>query len=209
MDREPSGRRGGRRRANGPVGINAWLFADVLLGLMILFLVSTPGVPVAALLGPQTPTATPTATPTPTPTPTATPTATPTLTPTVTPTPTATPTVTPTPTPLPCQTTVTLNEKDFSVPPATAGGIPSDAALAQAFQPYAGSIAGIVLTFAHAPTIPEGRALATQVNDRLRAILPAMFTTTSITKPLGWIDLDPTATGQVDFNTFFILNHCR
>lgn len=203
-----------RRWRADPLGIVGWLFADLLLGLTALFMVSTSGMPVEALVGPPTPTVTPTPTATPTPTvaPTATPTSTPTLTPTATPTvtPTATATATPTSTPTPpaCHPTVLLVEHDFSVGHAPGGGIPADDALRQAFAPYQGQIAGIVLTFVHAQTIADGHDLADQVNGRLRAILPSMFTGTSITKPLGWLDFDPSATGQVDFNAFFISNRC-
>lgn len=84
----------GRGKRRDTILISGWVYADLLLGLMILFLASTKGVDPRALTPTVPPTATPTATLTPSPRP-----PTHTLTPTRTPVSTATPTPTPSPTP--------------------------------------------------------------------------------------------------------------
>lgn len=169
------------------MGLSGWLFADLLLGIAMLFLASTPGAPLRLTPVPTvtpTPTATPTATATTTPAPTNTPSAT--LTPTATPT--LTPTSTPTLTPTPAQV---LDQQAFKM----GGEASDDAALFKVdadkllrgnaaareqereriraylhliFDPLVGKRkAGFVLTFGTSPDGAEGNQLALEVNKLL------------------------------------------
>ena len=99
-----------RTNRRDTVLISGWVYADLLLGLMILFLVSTKGVDPVTLVPTMTPTPTATSTPTVSPSPTRTATRLPVLTstPTGTLSPSSTPVPTDTPTPTATPTTVVV-----------------------------------------------------------------------------------------------------
>jgi hypothetical protein len=157
-----------------------WLFADLLLGLAVLFIAS-----LSPVQRKPTPTPTFTATGTLTSTPTVTSTAT--LTTTATPTRTFTPTRIPTPTrlpesldPVPFESTVRVNVNSLLSTQAAQKEREQTRlkeVLRQIVSPFADKRAGFVLTFGAAdpahPTI--GNQVADQVNQVLRASSPAMF----------------------------------
>lgn len=156
------------------VAIAGWLFADLLLGLMMLSIASMSGVQVFPTPTPTLPggialTRGPTPTPSPTPTRT------------FTPTPTATPTITATPLPFglnstPFIVTITADISAFTCPtpgasPAVLPRVQAERArirdqLNQSLQPLAGRSAGFILTFATAPTQNPclGNVIAEEVN---------------------------------------------
>lgn len=117
----------------------------------------------------------PTTTPTPTPAPLP-------IIPTTTPTHTPSPTPSPTPglSPTPCTRTVLLEKHEVSVDAGPSGGPPSDDALRQAFSPFLGRRAGLLLTFGRGPSPESGKALALMINRRLGELLPEMFDADSI-----------------------------
>jgi hypothetical protein len=204
--------------------LGGWLFADLMLALMVLFLASnTVTGPIAAL---STSTATETASPTVTATPTATPSATSTstktpvsgrtatfthtATPTRTSTPTATATFTatrtPSPTSIPCQLTLVLLKHALTVTGSGNGNGPSAAQLRKAFAPFHGQRLGLLLTFGHAPDPDQGETLASTVNKQLAALLPDLFTPATIRESYHYIDT--ANTGPVDFNAYFFARSC-
>jgi hypothetical protein len=158
-----------RRVRNDPLGQAGWLFADLLLGLaMLYFAVGTSAAPPI---------------PPPTPTPTATPLPVPTATPGPTDTPVPTPTPTPTPVP-PARTcldqqvvrrTVRFNAGALDAPTTRDAALTDlQNALAAAFAPEiaAGRAAGVVLTFggARGVTPERGNQYAAYVNRALRTV---------------------------------------
>lgn len=177
------------------MGLSGWLFADLLLGIAMLFLASTPGAPLRITPVPTvtpTLTSTPTATATTTPTATATTTPAPTKTPSAALTPTATPTLTPTSTPTLTPTPAqVLDQQAFRMGSEAS----DDAALFKVdadkllkgnaaareqereriraylhgvFDPLVGKRkAGFVLTFGTSPDGAEGNQLALEVNKLL------------------------------------------
>jgi hypothetical protein len=204
--------------------LGGWLFADLMLALMVLFLASnTVTGPIAPL---STSTATETASPTVTATPTASFTATPTstntpvagrtatftvtATPTRTNTPTATATSTatrtPSPTSVPCQLTLVLRKHAFTVAGSGDGNGPSAAQLRKAFAPFHGQRLGLLLTFGHEPEPAQGETLASTVNKQLAALLPDLFTPATIRESYHYIDTENT--GSVDFNAYFFASSC-
>jgi hypothetical protein len=200
--------------------LGGWLFADLMLALMVLFLASN------TVTGPIAPLATSTATATPSPTVTATPTATltdtgtpitgrtatftPTSTPTHTNTPTATATFTatrtPSPTSIPCQLTLVLRKHAFTVAGSGNGNGPSASQLRKAFAPFHGQRLGLLLTFGHESEPAQGEALASSVNKQLASLLPDLFTPATIRESYHYIDTaNP---GSVDFNAYFFAGSC-
>lgn len=165
------------------VSVAGWLFADLLLGLSMIFLVSN------TQSAPLTPTPTVTSAPTTAgtlvPWLTLTPTPTPAATLTPTPTPTPTPTLTPTPIPPPSLNRYPVSHLIRADPAALLTGNASAKSaeinriqeqIRQLFGAYDGSSrAGIVLAFGTANTYSEGNDLARQVNRSLRDTLPGVF----------------------------------
>jgi hypothetical protein len=157
---------------------------------------------VAAHVRTATPTAT--ATPTSTLTPTSTPTPTDTPTPSRTPTPSATPTAA-------CVRTVVLVKHTYQAPNSTSGGapdLPTVDQLQQVFGGITGEQAGLVLTYVHAPGVGQGQNLAAQVDQRLRAANPAVFTANTIFDDFDYVDQNPSDFGAAEFEIFFISNAC-
>jgi len=150
-----------------------WLFADLMVALVFVFLGSAPG------SDPEIASVTPTTlgtgtvistTPTPAPTPTLTTTPTPTLTPT--PTPTLTPTPTPTVTATLCVPQYAVEKFIVVVPGAPGGGDPSDQQISDALAPFKGRQAGLVLAFGFAPRalLDSAIHLAARTNSRLQSL---------------------------------------
>jgi hypothetical protein len=204
--------------------LGGWLFADLMLALMVLFLASnTVTGPIAALsTSTATETPSPTVTSTPTPSPSATPTRTDTpfkgrtatFTPSATPTGTSTPTATatstatrtPSPTSIPCQLTLVLRKHALTVAGSANGNGPSAAQLRKAFAPFHGQRLGLLLTFGHAPQPAQGETLASTVNKQLATLLPDLFTPATIRESYHFIDT--ANTGSVDFNAYFFASSC-
>lgn len=134
--------------------LSGWLFADLLLGLTMIFLVAAP----PNKITPPRPTPTPTATVTPTWTPVPPPTATS----TPTPPPTATPTIIPSPTP------VVLEQESEEI------YLTNDndkekirVQLRPQLQPYQGRRAGFVLIFGFSSNPSTAKSLAVRVDEIL------------------------------------------
>ena len=219
------------------VSLAGWLFADLLLGLALIFLLSgTADVgrqhsPEAGLAGvpPVASTEEPTSTSTPTPGPTATPTLTPT--PTETSTPTATPTATPTPTPVPTVSPtpeVGLSQKnvpcEFYVNPDQLLNSGSQDAVViseirKCYQTRFGRVhAGIVLTFGFSHVLSEGESLSRRVNALLPQALPDMFIApdptepdkfATVTRDFFWNTTADRPRGTILMETYFIIEGTR
>lgn len=157
--------------------LGGWLFADLLLGALLIFLVSLPGMPRGALEA--------TATPTP-----------------------VLARATPTPT---CERSVALVKQEFDAPNSGSGQgltVPTVAQLHDVFAAYSGQVAGLVLTYVHAPNPGQGQQLAPIVDEHLRQALPAVFPANAIYEPLDYIDRNPAAFGEVHFQVYFVSKPC-
>jgi cytoskeletal protein RodZ len=205
--------RGGRWQMADTVSLSGWVLADVLLGLLLVFLVSvrgaapptptpTPTARSTGIAAAVSPTATPTATPTVTPTATATATATPTPTPTPTPTATATATATP----KPCAPTARLEDEEVTAAAGPGGSDPTQAELRAKFQPFVGKQVGLLYAYGHARTTGEGIELARRTIAVLQSLFPDMFPPEAILKPLR---NDPIAVGAVSFEVYLLDTACR
>lgn len=171
------------------IALGGWLFADLMLGLaMLFFAANTQGMP-------STPTATPTASAILTPTNTATVVASPTATRSPTPTPTVT-----------CQPMVILKKHELRTSAGPGGSDPPAQQLKATFQEFAGQRAGLLLTFGHAATPRGGEELAARVNAVLRAELPRMFGSGTIMESFHY--LEGASTGAVDFHAYFFSTAC-
>ncbi len=218
-------------RLRDTVSLSGWIYADLLLGLMMLFLVSMRGA-TPDQLQPATHTPTPTATYTLTPTPTPSPTAMATVTPakagagTRMPTPTLVPTFTPVPTATstPKAYIVGLSQTPFAVTlrinPALISdvmvGRPQARATAQAqlrtqirycFARIRGQ-AGMVLAFGNNPAPSVGERLAELATGLLNQEYPDLFPQeegrrTAI-RNYHHITTDPKLNGVIDLDVFFI-----
>lgn len=209
------------------IHLAGWLFADLLLGLAMLFITSMVGLP------PPTPGAVPpTATYTPTSTPTATRTATPTFTPTSVPrigTPgggqpsSPTPTLTPTPTPgyglnsTPYKVTFRVNP---ALVPAFAANSTSPSGnqaraqiedqLHQCFDKFQNRAqAGIVLTFGGNADVETGNKLARLTTESMRKLFPNMFKPAdrsdgTVYKDMHAAEPHPFVNGTVETEIYFI-----
>ena len=123
--------------------------------------------------------------------------------------PTPVPSVTPSPTPT-CATSVVLKKHELSLPVGPeADGLPGDANLQGAFQQFNGQVAGIVLTFVHAPTPDDGQSLSARVNDHLRRLFPTMFPT-GVTIMENFFSQDAVLAhrGSVDFHVYLLTPVC-
>lgn len=212
------------------VSLSGWVYADLLLGLMVLFLVSMRGVSPEQLVPPSpTPTATATATLTPTatrsPVPTLSSSPSPTSTSTATRTQTPTPTATQTPTPTmtlqafvvglnPTPYRVTLRVSPALIPGIIAGR--SDVlATAQAqlrkqlsycFRSMKGQ-AGMVLAFGSNPDPNVGNRLAAIVTSLLREEYKELFArerAEAVMRDYHTITSNPAENGLIELEVFFI-----
>lgn len=218
-------------RLRDTVSLSGWIYADLLLGLMVLFLVSTRGATPEQLVPPSTATPTPTTTLTataslsasltPTPTNTATPTRTPT--PTATRTPTSTATRTPTLTITPQAFVVGLNPTPYRVTlrvspsliPGIMAGKADARATAQAqlrrqmhycFANMRGQ-AGMVLTFGSNPDPNIGNRLAALANALLREEYEDLFArqrAEAVMRDYHTITTNPAQNGVIELEVFFI-----
>lgn len=205
------------------IALSGWIYADLLLGLMILFLVSTKGATPDQLTPTPTPTATYTATllPTSTRTRAANDTATPTPTPTrtLTPTSTLTPTPTSTSTSTPGAFAVGLSQTPFTITlrinqdliSAIAADRPDARASAQAqlrtqiracFSQMQGQ-AGMVLAFGANPIPATGTKLAALATELLKQEYRGIFGQSAV-RNYHTISSDPYVNGTIDLEVFFI-----
>ncbi len=215
-------------RLRDTVSLSGWIYADLLLGLMVLFLVSMRGVTPDQLRSP-TDTPTPTAvyllTSTPTPSPTTTTSTTPTRTSTSTRTPTATPTLTLTATSTPKAYMIGLAPTPFEVTlrikpdliPAIVAGRPEAKSTAEAqlrpqirycFAQVRGQ-AGLVLAFGHNPTPAVGEELAklaTSLLTEYSELFPQEEGRIALIR--NYHDIrsrsDPRLNGRIDLEVFFL-----
>lgn len=185
------------------MSLAGWLFADLLLGLAMLFFVfNTVG---------TKPTPPPRATYTPLPTYTPAPTYTPrpTYTPlrqepprrTYTPLPTYTPAPTYTPLPTPQHEGVEQVAEIFTL----VDGRDKGEQIRELFSPYVGERrAGFVLIFGNAPTIEGGNTLAREVERLLPAVVPEVFGDAGM-KALHYLRADGSREGEVDLEIYFLV----
>jgi hypothetical protein len=171
-------------RERSLVAFAGWLFADLMLVIMLVAMGGQPETPEAV------------ATPSP-----ATPSTTPTATPTTTPTPAPAPTPTPTPKPIPIGP-LALDRSPVVVDVSGAPGATTalTAQLTKALAPYHGRRAGFVLTFGWGSNIDSDIAYATTVNTLLGKTLPAMFPSGTVLRP--YMDLSHTG-GAAEIQVFF------
>ncbi|HEY7201641.1 MAG TPA: hypothetical protein VIC57_15575 [Candidatus Dormibacteraeota bacterium] len=156
-----------RQLGGGLLGVGGWLFADLLLALSLIFLVSMS---------------------------------------------TFQPPVQGPPTPAPCVHIVEHvedRENDFHVDAGPRGSLPTDDQLRQAFAPYRGHAAGIVLTYVTATRVGTGQTMARAVNQRLAALVPDVMTAQTIPKGLGNEVPSGAGQGSVDFEVYLLVTTCR
>jgi hypothetical protein len=119
----------------------------------------------------------------------------------VSPSPSPSPTPSPTPT---CTTSVALKKYELKGVGPGAGNLPSDDELRNQFTRFSGQAAGLVLTFTHAKSATDGDVLSHQLNDRLRRLFPALFTSLTIMEDFSYTDPDASHTGSVDFDVYLL-----
>lgn len=190
--------------------IAGWLFADLLLGLAMLFLVFNTVGSSAALI----PTPTVTRTPTLLPTTTANVTTPVVLSPTATPQPTRTPTLPPAPT-----EQIGLDTEAYQcVFTLDPDGLYNDrptvisqmrAHFDRCFESKIGTrVAGAVITLGYHSSTNSGYSLATRVNQELAATYPEMFTG-SVMRSFGWYSSSLQQQGlfQIDVYFYSLINN--
>jgi len=204
--------------------IVGWLFADLLLGLMIIFLVAIPGTP-GALVTPErrdptrearilalTQTARALPSPTISRTPLQTPTPSRTPTPSPTPTPSRTPTPSPTPTTIPIRT-LEQRSVEFVFQVAVGPFSRRDRAetnrvreaIRRDLASLKGKKAGFVLTFSRAPQ-RIATELSRTMNELLRETLPDIFTSGTIMRDYIEIDNNNTTQAAITIEVFIYNN---
>jgi hypothetical protein len=190
------------------IGLAGWFFADLLLGMAMLFLVLNTAGSWPKVL----PTNTPTPTLTPIPTSPLTATSTPTITPIPTPEPTSTPntsltlTIEPTPrTGLDMTPVLIQVEAD---PALLITGDPETIYTLQVqinakFKQYQDRRVGLVITLGYHDNVASGVALANQANKVLRSTYPLVFDD-AVMKAFWWSkDINHKA-GVIDFEVYFL-----
>jgi hypothetical protein len=212
--------------------IVGWLFADLLLGLMVIFMVAIPGAS-GAMVMPQrpdptreariaaltatarvlarsvTPTPSVTTTPSRTPTPsvTTTPSRTPTPSVTTTPSPTPQPSATATPVPLRLLEQVPVeHEFQVAVGPFLNGDRTTIARLADEIRSkFAGSRqrkAGFVLTYGVASDSSVGTRLSRRFNELLRTTMPELVDDATVMRDFISLDRQPDRQGVIEIEVF-------
>lgn len=194
------------------VWLSGWVFADLLLGLMVIFLVSTRGSPIRVAQITLTPTAT--NTPTATRTPTLLPGVTPSITPTRTPSPT--PTLTPTATPV---AGIGLHPNPYWVTLRTDPGLflssnrtdrlASDdqfrKQISACLDGAAGSKVGMVLAMGYNQKAENGHQMAKRVLDLLVEDDPVKtIFSGGVLKDYHNLSEDPYLNGQVTLEIYFL-----
>lgn len=193
--------------------LSGWLFADLLLGLMIIFLVSTPGsppVPTPTVTPSPTPTSTPTVTPSPSPLPTVTPSPTPTSSPTVTPSPTPLPTITPSPLPI-----LSLNQQPekFEFRADVSGllnGNPTELdrlrqEIRGTMSRLTGQRAGIILTFGTASDPGTATSLSRAFNALMRDTLPGTIDNNTVLRDFITLNTAQERQGTIEVEVYLFL----
>ena len=168
-------------------GLAGWLFADLLLALAVLFLISSPpGVATVAATPSPSPTATPRTS----------------LTPTLPPLPTASPT----PEPTRCTNTVVLRKNVVDVPAQRSGIRASDATVKAAFAIFKDARIGLLLTFVHGATPGAGVTAAGRVNQLVSAAFPSAVTKLTIKE--NYFN-STGAVGSIQFVAYLIADTCK
>lgn len=191
--------RGLRHKHRDTMSLSGWLYADLLLGLAMLFFVfNTVGVePPAELDSPR-------------PTPTASPTLTPTLTPTAFAEATKTPTPRPTNTPVP-PNVLSPEAFEFSFRVNADRLLQGDKSeqdrvrqeIRSALNQYVGKRkAGFVLTFGTSNVLDEGTRLSREMNRLLVEVLPEVFDT-SVRRDFLQFSNDRALRGQIKVEIYF------
>ncbi len=215
---------------NNTVALAGWIFADLMLGLAVLFFAAnTVGSlpPSPTPLPPPTPTATPIPTATPTPSPTMAPSPTPSPTPPPTPSPTPSPTPPPTPTPTPvCLPVISPDALAFTLTVDSQGLLRRDASaedqLRQAFraelsralaarqkgEAYEAVQIGVILTFGSSPLGDNSRGVnvARRVNDVLFA--EPLFRSAGRRDYLRFVDGGGRTLDTVEIEVFLYVRSC-
>lgn len=176
-----------KQKRHSTFSVAGWLFADLFLGLMILFLIADIGdaggvfavAEEAGLTAPPTLTPTSTLQPTYTPYPTYTP----------FPTPTPQPTATPWPTALP---TAVIGLDQVPIVIKVDPGQDLVAAARAVHDQNPSSRVGLLITFGYARSVAEGVAAARGANAELKAAFPEWIPEHAPTKELSWV---PDASG--------------
>ncbi len=182
--------------------LSGWLYADLLLGLAILFLVIGADQYPTFLKGMMpAPTSTPTMTPTGLFTPTPYPTYTPFPDTARQPTATYYPTYTPYPDALPTAQ-IGLESKPFIVYIMPDQKIKNK--LAAELRRYEGRQAGFVLIFGYHPFTGSGVDLARQAEKEIKRLFPEVFPETMPTRPLFWNPDESGEKGTIRLEIFFI-----
>jgi hypothetical protein len=122
--------------------------------------------------------------------------------------PSPSPSPTPTPTPV-CTRSVALQKHElFTTAGAGTDGVPSDDQLRSQFAQFNGQVAGLVLTFTHAPTAGDGQNLSSRVNDRLRRLYPTLLPSLTIMENYATTDSDVSRRGAMSFDVYLLSQPC-
>ena len=178
-----------RRRPTDTVMLSGWLFADLLLAVSVIFLSTARGVAPESLV--PTPTAIAIA---PSPTPTASPTGTP----------------APSPTMQECRPVPSKQKIPLDNIGSGHGKDPTDDELRAAFRDRQSERAFVVITFPHYRTgqEEESKAKAAEINDRLRSLLPSIFTEDTALDVGRFRDDTDDGQRKVDFWIWFRVDSC-
>ena len=161
--------------------VAGWLFADLMLALVIVFVASAvPPKPVAEILPTPTPTMNVTSNPG--------------------------PTQTPTPSPTSCIRTAVLHKNSMKVPGRSGGRPPSDSAVLRAFRRFDGEQVGLLLTYGHGANPAAGQQIAAHVNWLLRNKMPETVTRRTIVEDFF---NDAGAMGTVTFDVYLLAADCQ
>jgi hypothetical protein len=194
-----------------PVMLSGWLFADLLLALAVIFMVSAPGQPAASAATPGIrvtllATAPSTSTSTSTPTSTSTSTSTPMPMPTSTPAVVVAETVAPQASIAhqPVELTIQTNADALLAGQAAELARVKGAIQAAAREAGLEGRAGIVLTFGTSPSPGEGSQLAARVNQLLAEALPAVFEGAAV-RTFHQINAAPEKRGEVLLEVYVVI----
>ena len=169
--------------------LSGWLFADLLLAVSIIFLSTARGAaPDSQLVASASATTVPTATATPTPT--------------STPLPTATVQA--------CRPVPSKQKVELERVGSGRGQDPTDDELREAFARFQNERAFIVMAFPHVPRGQDeaGREKGRKISDRLRVLMPSVFTDVTASDAGRYEDGTPDGQGKVDFWVWFREDNC-
>jgi hypothetical protein len=161
--------------------VAGWLFADLMLALVVVFVASAvPPRPVAEAAPAVT------------------------ASPTVRTTPTTA--AAPTPSPTSCLRTAVLRKNNLKVPGRSGGRPPTDSTILRAFRRFEGQQVGLLLTYGHGVTPAAGAKIAAQVNRLLRVKMPETVTRRTILEDFF---NDVGGVGTVTFDVYLLAADCQ